>query len=81
MGLAHGRDKWWELDFYKLVRVEGNFKDGETFVKTARNGNDVQFGWTFKLTHPYKLGEAQSESNRPFSSALVALLRFLIMEI
>ena len=66
LGLAHGRNKWWELDYYELVRVEGNFKDGETFVKTARNGNDVQFGWTFKLTHPYKLGEAQSETNRLF---------------
>ena len=60
------RNLWWEVDRYEVVRVEGNIGHNDTFVKTARTDNDVQFGFEFKLFHPNKFGEPETTSNRLF---------------
>ena len=51
------RNKWWRIIETDVNSFTGNWSPGETFVKHARNANQVQFGFTYRLTAPQKYVE------------------------
>lgn len=51
------RNKWWRIIETDVSSFTGNWSPGETFVKHARNANQVQFGFTYRLTAPQKYVE------------------------
>nr|BAR23733.1 putative phage tail protein [uncultured Mediterranean phage uvMED]BAR23748.1 putative phage tail protein [uncultured Mediterranean phage uvMED]BAR23799.1 putative phage tail protein [uncultured Mediterranean phage uvMED] len=46
------RNKWWRIESVELVSFNGEYSDGETFDKYARNANGVQFAFKYKFLHP-----------------------------
>jgi hypothetical protein len=46
------RNKWWRVESVELVSFNGEFSEGETFDKYARNANGVQFAFKYKFLHP-----------------------------
>ena len=46
------RNKWWRVESIELVSFNGEYSEGETFDKYARNANGVQFVFKYKFLHP-----------------------------
>lgn len=46
------RNKWWRVERVELLSHNGNYSEGDTFVKHARNGNGIQFAFKYQFLHP-----------------------------
>ena len=46
------RNKWWRVQRVELVGYNGNYSEGDTFTKHARNANGIQFAFKYQFLHP-----------------------------
>jgi hypothetical protein len=52
------RNRWWEIVNVEVQSFEGNWNDGDTFEKRARNKNNVQHAFLYEVYIPSKYKES-----------------------
>ena len=46
------RNKWWRVERVELLSYNGDYSEGDTFTKHARNVNGIQFAFKYQFLHP-----------------------------
>ena len=46
------RNKWWRVQRVELLSYNGDYSEGDTFTKHARNVNGIQFAFRYRFLHP-----------------------------
>ena len=46
------RNKWWRVQRVELLNYNGDYSEGDTFTKHARNANGIQFAFRYQFLHP-----------------------------
>lgn len=54
------RNKWWRIVEVDVESFTGNWNNGDTFIKNARNKNGIQHGFHYEVFIPAKYAESGS---------------------